>query len=101
MKIRSKYSNLNSFPKEFTKEEWRFAVSVIEFLPHDVLVKLNYQYGVRFTGGNELVDDESLTTRLLGHDIRKEETMEIANNYKNYMSFKNRFFRKMKKVKSL
>lgn len=83
MKARTKYTNLNNIPQEFTKEEWELAVSVIEFLPHNILVQLNNEFGIKFVGGNETMDDESLITTLLGSDVSKEITMQIANRYKH------------------
>ncbi len=86
MKPRSKYNSLNNIPDTFTKEEWELAVSVIDFLPHDILVELNNEYGVKFEGGNDQTDDENLINALLGNDISKDQTMEIAHKYKDTLS---------------
>lgn len=82
MTLRSKYNSFSNIPDAFTKEEWELAVSVIDFLPHDILVKLNDEYGVKFEGGNEETDDETLVIGLFNH-LDKGEIMEIVNKYKN------------------
>ena len=79
---RSKYNSLESIPKNYTKEEWELAVSVIDFLPHNILVKLNDEYGVIFKGGNEDTDDETLVIGLFNH-LDKGQIMEIVNKNKN------------------
>ncbi len=82
MKFKSKYSNLEQPPKSFTLEEWQLAVTVIEFLPHDTLVKLCNEHGVKYRGGNEGMDDENLSRSLLGADVAKDVTMQIVSEYK-------------------
>lgn len=82
-RLRSKYNSLDNIPENFTKEEWQLAVSVIDFLPHDVLVRLNDEYGVKFDGGNDHATDENLIYALLGNDVTKEQTMEIVEKYKD------------------
>ena len=78
---RKKYNSLTNVPETFTTEEWQLAVSVIDFLPHDILASLAREYGIEFTGGNENTDEETLVHALLATDLKKEETMEIVNRY--------------------
>ncbi len=80
---RSKYNSLTNIPSRFTKEEWELAVSVIDFLPHDILVKLSDEYGIKFEDGNQQTDDENLIHALLVNDITKEQAMEIVEKYKD------------------
>lgn len=80
--LTNKYNSLINIPESFTKEEWELAVSVIDFLPHTILVKLNDEYGVIFKGGNEDTDDETLVFGLFNH-LNKDQIMEIAFRHKD------------------
>lgn len=71
-----------NIPEDFTKEEWGLAVSVIDFLPHNILVELCDKYEIRFEGGNKDTDDETLILGLFNH-LSKEEILNIANKYNN------------------
>jgi hypothetical protein len=78
--LTNKYNSLVNIPTSFTKEEWELAVSVLDFLPHTVLVELCNKYEIKFEGGNNDTDDETLVFGLFNH-LDKDQIMEMAFIY--------------------
>lgn len=75
---RSRYFNLDSVPREWTKEEFVFAVRTLESLDRAALLKLLDKFEIVFYCGNDSVEEEQMIS-VLFDDSSKAELLEALH----------------------
>jgi len=76
MPYSSKYFNLSSPSKNWSLDDFSFAVEVLESLPRETLFNLLDRYEIKFNVAHESLDDEEIIA-VLFDDAPKVDLLEV------------------------